>query len=293
MTHVAAQLRNFLQRNVSYYRSHDNATEVYHAIQSAASAFEGTEPSVAEAARAIPFVQLVPPSPLATQRTPKFDAFVEAFIVEFDAAIGRVEFYEERSFKNQTLTRMQCRDGVLAFLATTMDWISNQEVARAVGLSEEQIYLGFEKLQHDQMIEARRAGPQWMVKINAHGRDCAEGIEPPAPVVIHAPTYDNRQFHASTIGVLGNVSGDATQNVTVSADVGDLINALQRVRDADRTAFGVVLLAQQAEVELLAQGFSDRAKVLIENIGPLAARNPMVNAAYEFLCSVIANRGCG
>lgn len=131
----------------------------------------------------------------------------------------------------------------------------------------------------------------WQVRLNAHGRDLADGTaEHTAP----AATIVHQEFHHSQIANAGVVHGNVTQNVTLNSDVADIVAALQVLQQAasDQPAgAAVAALAREAENELLDNGATAKAGIILGGLGQLVQSIAALKPAYHALQPIAAAHG--
>ena len=169
-------------------------------------------------------------APLDAARDRRFNDVLDVVLKVARDIIDEREAHAKRVGANTALTRKQCRAVVLAHLTTLDDVESAHCVARTLDLSLSQVCDAFDQLQYEGSLEtSRRLGTGietiWFVRLNAHGRDLAEGSAP-APV-----PFVHQEFHHSQIANAGVVHGTVTQNLTVAPDLLPLIHAVRHVRE--------------------------------------------------------------
>lgn len=283
----ASELRRHLANHEPFLRTNASRTLVCNAAHNIAR--DIGDPELVALALALPTAR--PPSRFAATlpdaRDTQLDESIEAFVIAAHAVLDKREDQERRVAANAHLSRADCRDRVLAFLAKDRDrhWV--QEVASGLDLSYEQTLDAFEQLEHERALDGRKIATldertPWVARLNAHGRNLADGSAQPA----RAPIVLQQTFHNSNIANAGVTHGPVTQNVTINAEIAEVIKALQQLQAAAEESAetaAVATLASQAQEELRDNGWSAKAGGLLIGIGGLVQTAAALKPAYNTL----------
>jgi hypothetical protein len=230
-------------------------------------------------------------------RDREFDVAIEGLIALFYDKIAKQEAHEATVARNARVPRPEVRERVLQHLNN--DEIHNvQKVAYALQLSQYQVADAFEHIASLGGLETlgeRNSGGRghifWIAKLNARGRDLAEGrmtlAESATPVFVQT-------FHNSNIANAGTVHGSVTQNVTNNPDVRALVGALQEFRKRageNNEVASAAALAECAEQELRTKGLTARVRSFFKGIGETAKAAKILKPAYEFLQPIAVAHG--
>ena len=298
-----AQLRAHVALHEPYLREHPIRDQVRQRAVGVASALIGEHSPLIAKARALPPAQsLVAPRGVSTPnaRDDHFNRAVDDFIGECYAAIDSLENFQQRIKANESLDDDDVVAAVLAEAVKTEDAQWNESVSWNAGLPALRVRDALEELSHQGAIdinERSRSGTDaFLFTVTAYGRRLARGTAKPRGIV---PIIQlNQHISDSTIASAGISYGDVTQDITVNADVREIIDALAQFQaalgdDAHTVAAGA--LAERAASELRANGWTDTAGALLRAIpvtlGGLTAFAANVQPAYAAIAALAAVHG--
>lgn len=233
--YTAAQLRVYIASIEDVLRTHPDATHVCRLVEKAAQNIG--DPTLGAQARAL--ADRIPRrfrmQGTHTPRDPQFDEAIDVFISTCHSTFDDFEEHEAAVAANANLSISDCRDRVLQYLyAAGRESRWAVQIGNDLCLSDDQVLNALEHLDEvEGAIEGQRSnaiGPgrlAWLVHLNAHGRNLAQGITASSGV---PGTYVSQVFINSQVGV-GQTQGPVIQNITFPPVPQDVREVLQDSTD--------------------------------------------------------------